>query len=64
MGVVRVPLLCLKDAFEIAVAEGHESRVRPQPMALDSPNQMISLLYNTIEEICAISWPFLKEVRV
>ena len=46
LGGVRVVCLCLKNAFEIAVAEGHESGgERPGPLALDSLIQAISLLF-------------------
>ena len=44
LGGVRVVWLCLLSAFEIAVAEGHKSVVRPRPLAVDSPIQAIFLL--------------------
>jgi len=43
LGVVRVFWLRLINAFEIAVAVGHESGQRPRPMVVDSPIQAISL---------------------
>ena len=50
LGGVRVIWLCLKNVFEIAVAEGHESGEKPRPLAVDSPIQVISLL-KTFERI-------------